>query len=622
MADNDVERDAACSARYGEGFVCKGTICDVGCWPGTYCTSQLQADGECLLGQICGANRRWRACTDDPECATAYGTTAKICEGTVCSTGCPTVPCPATKGCSALHRCVDCGLAGATAAERDAVCKTAHGNDWVCDGSSCRQGCAPGAACFSDPEGLPWVCGADNRCAPCDAAATGVAADTGCKGAYKDLYFTCGPDHTCAVQCKPGLQACGDGLVCSASYKCIACQDVTDDAKCARDYGSPSLCIDHACSSIECRGHADCAAKNPTEPVCLSGFCVGCTQPDPDVPRGDCAEGQVCLDDGRCVTGECESTAWCQAHAGVGFQCVNYQCVGCNQDADCVSLLKLNDARYSCLSEVGSCDVANHRCRERSSLDVEVGCFLEVRTAVGTPGEFQCFDLGAPYPIGTLPDYACLRCDPSQSRHWWTPGLTSSAGNLVDHCFLDKATKPTEPFASDPETTHSFPWVQGACVRAARFTDQPATWPHPVRVDDEGASWTDACNTCNPDEYANRFRWSWSPETGAWLPAEGTPSLFDLRVDCDRPLFSPWGESDPAATAAWSGSAWGTCWQGECRGLSWIPWLPLGPAGAVDTALDAVPLGGRIFDLTGSFGGGFGTAVPWPNPGCHGPTCP
>lgn len=622
LAGDDVaDRDKACADRYGEGTVCKGTICDLGCWPGTYCTAAQQADGECILGQICDASRHWRACTADAECATAYGVASKICEGDVCSNGCPTVTCALDKGCGADHRCSDCALAGSTTVEHDAVCKTAHGSEWICNegANTCEPGCTPGTACFSNPDGFPWVCATDNRCQPCG---DGVLADTACKGAYKDLYFTCTVDHSCAVQCKPGLQSCGDGRICSAGYKCIDCQDVTDDAKCVRDYGAPQLCIDNACEPIECRSDTECASKNPTEPVCLLGYCVGCTQPDPDVPRGDCAEGQVCLDDGRCVAGECESTAWCVAHAGPGFQCVNYQCVGCNQDADCVSLLKLNDARYSCLSEVGSCDVVEHRCLERSSLDVEVGCFLEVRTQVGTPGEFQCFDAGAPYPIATLLDYACLQCDPLRSRHWWTPGSVLQGGVLVDHCFVDRATKPTEPFVSDPEATHTFPWVQGQCIVAATFTEAPTSWPHPARVDDEGRAWTDACNTCNPDEYANRFRWSWTPDSGAWLPAGGDPSLFDLRVDCDRPLFSPWGESDPAATAAWSGSSWGTCWQGECRGLSWTPWLPLGPAGAVDTVLDAVPKGGATYDLTSSFGGGFGSGVPHANPGCYGVACP
>jgi hypothetical protein len=105
----------------------------------------------------------------------------------------------------------------------------------------------------------------------------------------------------------------------------------------------------------------------------------------------------------------------------------------------------------------------------------------------------------------------------------------------------------------------------------------------------------------------------WSPRPD---PVLDPHAEWFKRHTCDDPLFVAPGQAKDSRTPAYAGNASsGYCWQGECRGISWTPWLPLGPNAAGVSG--GVTVGGKGKRLFSTFGGGFGSGIPSVNPGCH-----
>jgi peptidoglycan-associated lipoprotein len=130
------------------------------------------------------------------------------------------------------------------------------------------------------------------------------------------------------------------------------------DEDCA-DHGQ--VCIAGFCR--ECREDANCAGK-PDKPVCREAICTAkpqCAKP------GDCAAGQKCSPEGKCVA-ECSPETAAQ-DCGQGKKCISGRCAAeeeCLADADCgegrACVDKLCKAQGSLLQsrnsqKLGECEV-------------------------------------------------------------------------------------------------------------------------------------------------------------------------------------------------------------------------------------------------------------------------
>lgn len=549
--------DGLCQAQYGGQYICEAAACVKGCIPGTF-----DADG-----RICGDDMRFHDCISDEQCAAAYSNPAYICDPVSlggpmrCKKGC-TPPDHNALGqvCGQDHRFRDCAA--------DGECKDAYGDFYkICEpqgqGFICKDGKAPGTACFHEEKAVQGVVGPDNRCHLCsELGATTMARDGQCKNAYGPLYICEG--DACTLGCQPGSK-CPDGRLCKADNRCYPCVDVQDDSTC----GIGFLCIQGVCTPGICREDWFCQTYYDGK-VCKDHFCKPC-DPETTCPGGFvCAAGK-CVEGNCCVDANCEPVVSCEGDA----KCFNYHCEGCVYGTDCYP-------QWPCLVKAGACN-PDHTCKPAETLDVNFG---------------YCFINNACWRIGDMsPDHYCLVCywranAEGQvivgSKKEWTPGTyNATTGKFsATHCFIEDKCIPGQTIKED------VPGLENS--QSAR------------------------CWWCDPraEDWDSLHHWSVRPDTNNSFDPHVN---WTKRIPCDDPLYTVPDPNNPFSTKdsripAYSGTSQGYCWQGACRGIAWTPWLPIGFAGA--GFIVPAPIGGMPLHLVGSFGGGFGSGIPNPNPGC------
>lgn len=576
------DTDQVCKP-WGADYICDSTdsddpdspvACVEGCKPETVCNPA--EDDDCIKGQFCGDDNRWRDCdADSDECADAKDTNW-ICDPdpdnpghSTCQAGCITGTACTFAGtmgvCDATHHCMPCAA--------DLDCKTAYLSHWVCEQGACMEGCKTGEAPLSCPT---QVCGPDNRCKPC-------GEDQECKNAYNLSQYICKPadaqhaTNFCAMGCTPGFQACPEGKICDEFFHCKGCSDVSQDWLCKNEYGPKHICVGGKCVDGECREGVDCLAAG--EPLCIDHFCAGCK----DQPGFSCPSDSVCLG-GDCVPGNCCTVPDCKPWlaCGAGQACNSHYCAGCDAGEDCY-----DDPKFHCLIKTGACTI-DHQCEAVTEL-LEEGMIKEDYCFING----ECVEDGAPGPKCTI----CYS-DTTQggSVTDWTPGL------------WDIWTKT---------------WKAEKCLINGACYDLHEGNPTTEQFRD--------CVWCDPVQGNRDSLLNWSPR-----PAP-SPALQD-RVRCADPMYFPGtidqdGEPVFLDSYPYSGtgeciddpetlekSRCGWCWQGRCHGISWLPWLPLGPA-AAGGVYQNIQFDGKDAAFVGSFGGGFGGGLPNANPGCHSPEC-
>jgi hypothetical protein len=563
--------DAACVAGYGAGYLCEGSLCLQG-----DCHGQADCTGA-NAGKVC-SNHFCTACLSigtttaehDQGCAGTFGF-AFICDtnGAGCVPGCVA---PDHNGlaqvCGADHRFRDCAGVGTG----DGECVSAYGDlNKICDpmvvgGETvlrCQNGKTPGTACSLNGK---KVVGADHRCGDC-------GHDADCENAWGAQYICEDaedtPDATdvgraCTLGCTPGSR-CADGKLCRTDKRCTACTDVAEDSLCGPGY----LCIGGTCVSGVCRDSNYCV-NFQNGMVCQDNQCIPCGL------NATCPSGRVCVD-GQCVTGDCCVDANCLplVACGPNQNCTNHTCRGCMVGSDC-------HPQFACLDKSNACN-ADQTCVPPEQLPVKDGfCFI--------PLDETC------YSKGTADTTGCRICYPETaeggSRSEWTPGTwDSKTGWQRDHCFIDDN-----------------------CVDS---TTNKGLQPNYAKLDSAD------CWECNPQKGNRASLLDWSPVAD---PLDSHANWLE-RHECDDPFFAVPDPAHPGQilqshSPAHAGTSVGYCWNGDCRGIAWTPWLPLGMCGAGTDVPPAVQVDGHNLTLFGVFGGGFGSGIPHANPGCFGPSCP
>lgn len=605
-------RDAACSQGFGDSFICEPQGCVVGCTPGGIC---LQDMVSCAghEGMVCGADRRWRGCDSDSECKTLSGNVYHSCNaGERCEGECTTaLDCSIKYGsgllCSSDHICVECiadDIDSDGTVDGDFPCRMAYSNPtFVCEPdilvnkNLCRSGCKPNQKDCLD--GL--VCSQfSSHCIPC-------VADGNCTSEY-GYGFVCEQLGE-GVESKRCVDACDDAeLDCGAGEVCIGghCTGCVSDADCDQAYTTPQLCQSGLCMPGDCRPSdpSACVGAGFTR-LCIANFCTDCNSHGVDFLGGACGAGDVCCpsgsvcDNGKCYFGDCCTGAGCDNP--VPMPCSNAECVnhGCNcaSDSDCWSQYP------DCVQHKGGVCVDNH-CRTLDDLVRQYGDGLVVHsdsikrcllkdtvyekdpiTGVTPDPHYSCFAEGEYYddPSTKEDESACLRCWTTGSVASYiapTPG-TGSGTLVLDRCYID-----------DPQTEDADPrcYVAGPAPDGVVFSD---------------------CKVCAPSLA--------DPATlHSWVPAapEGLANDWASRVPCtdpwyfgteDNPIAEGAHKVDGSAAYPYSGSMEGRCWQTMCRGMSWLPYLPVGFNGAATTT--PVTIGGQQLYFQGAFGGGFGAVM-------------
>ena len=662
-------QDQACKDAFTDLHICEDDDCSPGCVPDTLCPADATT---CPGGQLCGADNRWAACAANADCAAALDgylcveglcvvaacndelpcAGGQVCHGGACvdCTEEDTSLCELTGEVCVANACKACSTIG-SADEADQRCALDYGAGTICADQQCRVGDCHDleevnglgqictgymwSACESDLQckqallETHWVCrpsqlglgdvcvegcrtgdehkydcSVDGQKMICDAASNECIScvdDDACKAHWGGL-FRCDPvdggggETTCVEGCAPGgvNGDCPDGEVCELDNRCAGCnEDLIGDAKCRSYYDpEPRICIGGGCVAGECRESFDCVdeAKLYNGNVCVGNQCELCDASKP------CPSGYVCSDS-VCVLGECCEGAGCAPEVSCAEgNCDNHQCGGCVTPDDCVEKFGASD----CLS--ASDDVCSANACEPPIIDGELNGKYTIKDGwcyIGAdPTKASCYNRGHAAPGS---DGDCLLCIPETQdggkQREWTPGKLSGSGSenfQATHCYIDDQCVPAGTPAYDE--TASF----------------------------EAADWLRRyeCRWCDPEEgdRDSLFDWTSWPANPDDPPTD--PSQHDKRRDCTHPMFGVFGDLDQATSPTYAGSTWGKCWQGECRGLSWTPWLPLGPSAAggafyePGAAADAAPA------LFGVMGGGFGMAIPNPNPGCFGKEAP
>ncbi|GEM_PF-2412397 len=473
--------DERCRTEYGlDDLICEDGACVTGCVPLLGCTG----------GMVCGTDRRCHECNSTDECATAFSSghicieglcvqgdcqtnadcaaDGKVCNNNLC-TACSTLDNPDGACAEAFgaggavwicesglcipgdchtsidclgaksgyictnSACISCEALAASTEERDAACSLSYGNDHICAGAACIEGCTPGAV-----EPLPGrVCGADKRWRAC-------ATDAECAMGSGESSTICNfATGRCDAGCTAGT-ACSGGDVCGADHRCGGCDT---NAECSAAYSSDFLCIDGTCQAAECNdekacalgrvcdeflyfcrdceSHPECGAdkvcdlaayggtgrcrvgqctKAVEEFVCSSGLCINynCAACEPQQACGPTWQGQgrVC-DGGVCVVGQC--TVASQSDDCFSNLCVDHKCVGCTSLLGCGDGRVCDTGNQRCLS--GNCIIRDH-CGLYPTTKVGQVCDAIMRTCRQCAGASQSLAdqdclLGG-YPAGTI----------------------------------------------------------------------------------------------------------------------------------------------------------------------------------------------------------------------------
>lgn len=337
--------DSLCVAAYGAGNICSAGACVDGCRTSATCSGKLCGR---TTPNVCGGCTADAQCTADP--AFGAGTACDTATGSCVSAASCT---PLSSACSVGAKNGLCTAAGCTVCTEptdDAKCAGAYGAGFICAAGSCAAGCRTSATCGGKLCGVTTanVCG-------------GCTTNVQCQG---DPAF--GPSTVCnvgtgtcvaAVACAPLDSACNAGVqkgLCN-SAGCTACNDPSDDGRCATAYGASFICKAGSCST-GCRTSATCGAKlcgvttpntcgsctndlqcqndpsfGPTSICNGAGNCVAapaCGTPNTTCPTNAAAECCTITAQNVCVAGNCCTDAQCATAAKP--VCVNHACAACD----------------------------------------------------------------------------------------------------------------------------------------------------------------------------------------------------------------------------------------------------------------------------------------------------
>jgi hypothetical protein len=144
---------------------------------------------------------------------------------------------------------------------------------------------------------------------------------------------------------------CGaDGMACEAAsgvagtclnHVCKVCVDTTDDAKCAAAYGAGQICVAGKCVEGNCHSSAGCTTAGQVCGATVANKCGACasdTQCQTDTHYGaaticDTTTGKT--NSGKCVSSMCTALGTCTANTS--DTCCTMKCVtgNCCSDNDC-----------------------------------------------------------------------------------------------------------------------------------------------------------------------------------------------------------------------------------------------------------------------------------------------
>jgi len=565
--------DCTSGAQYPAHYICEKESCVAGCQPiYSICSKEQAAQKLCIEGQFCASDHRWANCTANGDCNKSDPN--KICKDSACVQGCaPYAHDDKGQVCGEDHLWHSCTDLGQSVATRDLACKKAYTDLYVCEDGFCVEGCAPGQM----PVGCPGqICGSDNRCAPC-------IQDDPCKKTYGNPKYICHePDAShkepyCTVGCTPGFPTCKDLQLCQEDFHCRACSGPSEDYWCANDYGPNHICSAGKCIVGECHDAAHCASMGKP-PLCINEWCVGCK----DQIGFECPSDHVCFQ-GKCQEGNCCTDPGCMPSlgCGAGQSCTSNFCSGCATGSDCYQ-----ESKYDCLIKSGACSDDN-KCKPVEDL-LKDGMIKKGYCFIGG----KCREDGEQGPKPCLVCYSNVADGGANDD--WTPGVWDKFQSLwtPDFCYIGNS-------CYDKESANTIGELFKDCL-----------WCNPkVGVRDSLLDWSPRPDPPDPGALSSRTRC----DDPMYFP--GTTDQDDAPVFLDLYPYSGTGvcHKDPKTLAK---TKCGYCWTGQCHGLSWLPWLPLGPAAGGGVYQDInLPFGDGEGSFVGSFGGGFGAGIPYANPG-------
>lgn len=394
----------------------------------------------CVDGACVGASQT-KSCTDDAACG----------EGKYCDDGHCVDQCVSSDGCTnyrvcdtAVGKCIEkCYLNGCPAGQacnNDGLCVVGECTSWqrcyesgfdrtyVCDVPNfkcikvCSAGtCGDGKYCDAE-DGLCH----EGECSEVDAC-TGskvcdlskhvcvekCTSDASCNG------LLCDVDGRCVEPCSVGT--CGSGKACDpASLLCIEAECSAIDG-CSLNYQvcDAGKCVDKCTMSGVTCGEGTVCDKN-------SGLCI------PRCTKGGCAQGEVCGNEGKCVTGECSLIEECKDTAKV-----------CSANYKCVTPKEVNNDCYfysTCETfcdgtreeECEKCRAKSKWCPEGQQCNAYNTC-IDSASADGLGLGMACDDA-----VEGKKCASDLYCDPKQNvclqAAYKVQGTSCTAGAYTDHC--------------------------------------------------------------------------------------------------------------------------------------------------------------------------------------------
>jgi hypothetical protein len=226
------------------------------------------------------------------------------------------------------------GMAGGTAGAGGMAGGTAGAGGMA--GGTAGAGGAGGAGGAAGAAGADGGAGHDAGMAGADAAVDSPP-DTGLSDVPTDTtsdVATCGAD---GMACETANGAAGTCL----NHMCKACTDTTDDAKCVTAYGAGQICVAGKCVAGDCHTSAGCTTAGQVCGATVANKCGACasdTQCQTDTHYGatticDTTTGHA--NSGKCVPSACTALGTCAANAS--DTCCNLKCVtgNCCSDDDC-----------------------------------------------------------------------------------------------------------------------------------------------------------------------------------------------------------------------------------------------------------------------------------------------
>lgn len=234
-----------------------------------------------------------------------------------------------------------CSAAGVQKTLGDYCFSSGQCTTGLCDtglGSSHTERCMP-----NTNGAFGQICSNDNQCTSRSCSGVSFGGQVGTCGSKKALGVAC----TANMQCISG--SCDFGNNTSNTYLCMPLNDGPDGVLCSMDTQCQSLnCGGLTTNNVGAWVPGHCAVKRSLGTLCTGNNECGSTRCDAGigtsrtnlcVPNGDGQSGQICSDDGQCLSQVCAGLKKDGAGNWVPGQCADKQSLGsaCSANYQCAS---------------------------------------------------------------------------------------------------------------------------------------------------------------------------------------------------------------------------------------------------------------------------------------------